>query len=104
MADGTGVTNRDEHLVPGRGAQPCAPLLEKLAADGYSGTVVLEVNTRRAVSREARLADLTEALEFTRKPTSATPPRPTGSAPRGRGARSGRRGARPGRRGRARAR
>jgi hypothetical protein len=27
---------------------------------------VLEVNTRRAVSREARLADLTEALEFTR--------------------------------------
>ena len=66
MADGTGVTNRDEHLVPGRGAQPCAPLLEKLAADGYSGVVVLEVNTRRAASREARLADLTEALEFTR--------------------------------------
>jgi sugar phosphate isomerase/epimerase len=67
MADGTGVTNRDEHLVPGRGAQPCAPLLEKLAADGYSGTVVLEVNTRRALSREARLADLAESLEFTRK-------------------------------------
>ena len=66
MADGTGVTNRDEHLVPGRGAQPCAPLLEKLAAHRYSGVVVLEVNTRRAVSREARLADLTEALEFTR--------------------------------------
>jgi sugar phosphate isomerase/epimerase len=66
MADGTGVTNRDEHLVPGRGAQPCGPLLEKLSADGYSGVVVLEVNTRRAVSREARLADLTEALEFTR--------------------------------------
>jgi sugar phosphate isomerase/epimerase len=66
MADGTGVTNRDEHLVPGRGAQPCAPLLEKLAADGYPGIVVLEVNTRRALSREARLADLTVALEFTR--------------------------------------
>jgi sugar phosphate isomerase/epimerase len=66
MADGTGVTNRDEHLVPGRGAQPCAPLLQKLAADGYSGVVVLEVNTRRATSHEARLADLTESLEFTR--------------------------------------
>ena len=66
MADGTGVTNRDEHLVPGRGAQPCAPLLEKLAADGYPGIVVLEVNTRRALSRDARLADLTESLEFTR--------------------------------------
>jgi sugar phosphate isomerase/epimerase len=67
MADGTGVSNRDEHLVPGRGAQPCAALLEKLAADGYPGTVVLEVNTRRAISREARMADLSEALEFTRK-------------------------------------
>jgi len=67
MADGTGVTNRDEHLVPGRGAQPCARLLKGLAADGYPGTVVLEVNTRRAISREARVADLAEALEFTRR-------------------------------------
>ncbi len=47
MADGSGLP-KDEHLVPGRGTQPCAPLLRKLAADGYSGTVVLEVNTRRA--------------------------------------------------------
>jgi hypothetical protein len=67
MADGTGVTNRDEHLVPGRGTQPCASLLGKLAAGGYSGTVVLEVNTRRALSHEARLADLAEALDFTRR-------------------------------------
>lgn len=67
LADGTGLTNRDEHLVPGRGAQPCAPLLQKLAADGYTGAIVLEVNTRRASSREARRADLAEALEFTRR-------------------------------------
>ena len=67
MADGTGLTNRDEHLVPGRGAQPCAALLERLAARGYSGTVVLEVNTRRAISHEARLADLAESVEFTRR-------------------------------------
>jgi sugar phosphate isomerase/epimerase len=87
MADGTGVTNRDEHLVPGRGAQPCAPLLEKLAADGYSGVVVLEVNTRRAVSREARLADLTESLEFTR--THLGHPAPPGGRPsRGGGGRA----------------
>jgi sugar phosphate isomerase/epimerase len=66
MADGTGLTYRDEHLVPGRGTQPCAPLLAKLAAGGYSGSVVLEVNTRRAATREARLADLAEALDFTR--------------------------------------
>ena len=66
MADGTGVAYRDEHLVPGRGTQPCAPLLHKLAADRYSGAVVLEVNTRRATTREARLADLAESLEFIR--------------------------------------
>jgi sugar phosphate isomerase/epimerase len=73
MADGTGMPNRDEHLVPGRGTQPCAPLLEKLAADGYPGMVVLEVNTRRATTREARISDLTEALDFTRRHLAATP-------------------------------
>jgi sugar phosphate isomerase/epimerase len=87
MADGTGVTNRDEHLVPGRGAQPCAPLLEKLAAEGYPGVVVLEVNTRRAVSREARLADLTESLEFTRT-YLGQPARPDGQRPGGDGGRA----------------
>jgi len=87
MADGTGVTNRDEHLVPGRGAQPCAPLLEKLATDGYSGIVVLEVNTRRALSREARLADLAESLDFTR--TYLGSPAPAdGQRPHGGGGRS----------------
>jgi hypothetical protein len=89
MADGTGVTNRDEHLVPGRGAQPCAPLLEKLAAEGYPGVVVLEVNTRRAVSREARLADLAESLEFTRtylgQPAAADGQRPGGDGGRAHG-------------------
>jgi len=66
MADGTGLTYRDEHLVPGRGTQPCAPLLAKLTSGGYSGAIVLEVNTRRASTRDARLADLAEALDFTR--------------------------------------
>jgi len=83
MADGSGVPNRDEHLVPGRGTQPCAPLLEKLGADGYAGTVVLEVNTRRAPSREARLADLSEALEFTRRHLAAAPAGTRRSAPSG---------------------
>jgi sugar phosphate isomerase/epimerase len=66
MADGLGIANRDEHLVPGRGSQPCAEMLERLAATGYAGTVVLEVNTRRAPTREDRMADLAEALAFTR--------------------------------------
>jgi hypothetical protein len=66
MADGTGLANRDEHLVPGRGTQPCAPLLRRLAAADYRGVVVLEVKTFRAPTQEARQADLAEALEFTR--------------------------------------
>ncbi|MCX9191499.1 sugar phosphate isomerase/epimerase [Carbonactinospora thermoautotrophica] len=64
LADGTG-SSKDEHLVPGRGTQPCAELLELLARQEYSGSIVLEVNTRR-VSREQREADLAEALAFTR--------------------------------------
>jgi len=65
IADGTG-TARDEHLVPGRGEQPCAELLEGLAADGFDGLVVVEVNTRRCEDRYEREADLAEALAFTR--------------------------------------
>jgi sugar phosphate isomerase/epimerase len=73
MADGTGATMPpDEHLVPGRGSQPCAELLRRLPASGYSGVVVLEVNTRRALTKEERLADLAEALEFTRKHLGAS--------------------------------
>ena len=65
IADGLG-TARDEHLVPGRGTQPCADLLERLAAQAFGGVVVVEVNTRKADSRADREADLAEALAFTR--------------------------------------
>jgi sugar phosphate isomerase/epimerase len=65
IADGTG-TARDEHLVPGRGEQPCAELLEGLAVQGFDGLVVVEVNTRKADDRAEREADLAEALAFTR--------------------------------------
>jgi sugar phosphate isomerase/epimerase len=65
IADGIGGP-RDEHLVPGRGDQPCAELLETLAANSFDGTIVVEVNTRRAESRAEREADLAEALAFTR--------------------------------------
>ena len=65
IADGTG-TARDEHLVPGRGDQPCAELLEGLAVQGFDGLVVVEVNTRRCEDRAERESDLAEALAFTR--------------------------------------
>jgi sugar phosphate isomerase/epimerase len=67
IADGAGGTNRDEHLVPGRGGQPCAELLEGLAGTGFSGDVVVEVNTRRAADTVQREADLAEALAFSRR-------------------------------------
>ncbi|MEU4029414.1 sugar phosphate isomerase/epimerase family protein [Streptomyces anulatus] len=65
LADGKGSA-KDEHLVPGRGDQPCAELLERLARTGFDGHVVVEVNTRRAMSSAEREADLAEALAFTR--------------------------------------
>lgn len=65
IADGSGAA-KDEHLVPGRGTQPCGEVLERLAAQKFRGSVVVEVNTRRAADREEREADLAEALAFTR--------------------------------------
>lgn len=75
LADGMGGAQQglvpDEHLVPGRGRQPCAELLRGVAATGYQGVVVAEVNTRRATTREERIADLAETLAFARDHLSA---------------------------------
>lgn len=65
LGDGTGES-RDEHLVPGRGNQPCAELLESLAGRGFTGSIAVEVSTRRAASRAEREADLAAALAFAR--------------------------------------
>lgn len=72
LTDGTGSA-KDEHLVPGRGSQPVVELLEHLAGVGFPGHIVLEINTRRAGSREARELDLVEALAFTRLNFAAAP-------------------------------
>jgi sugar phosphate isomerase/epimerase len=63
LADGSGAP-RDEHLVPGRGTQPCAQLCEQLRTTAFTGQVVLEVNTRHAGSPAAQVRDLAEALLF----------------------------------------
>jgi sugar phosphate isomerase/epimerase len=65
MTDGTGSA-KDEHLVPGRGNQPVAELLEHLAERDFRGHIVVEINTRRSGSREARELDLMESLAFVR--------------------------------------
>jgi len=71
LGDGTGE-GRDEHLVPGRGNQPCAQLLESLAGRGYAGSIAVEVSTRRAASRAERETDLAEALAFARSHLAAS--------------------------------
>jgi sugar phosphate isomerase/epimerase len=63
LADGTGLP-RDEHLVPGRGNQPCAELCESLS--DFDGQVIIEINTRRARTPTERTKDLAEALLFAR--------------------------------------
>ena len=65
LADGSG-SPKDEHLIPGRGNQPAGELLEHLATTGFTGHIVVEVNTRKAGGREQREADLAEALAFAR--------------------------------------
>ena len=65
MTDGTGSA-KDEHLVPGRGNQPVAELLEHLASVEFRGHIVVEINTRRSGTREVRELDLMESLAFVR--------------------------------------
>lgn len=76
LSDGTGLRS-DEHLVPGRGTQPCAEVLERLAERGYDGSVVVEISTSRAAGRDVREADVVTALAFCRlhlaAPAAPTP-------------------------------
>lgn len=82
LADGLG-SSRDEHLVPGRGGQPCGEVLEGLARIGWPHTVVVEVGTRRATPEQREL-DLAEALAFARLhlDAPATPDPAPGAPPR----------------------
>jgi len=67
LADGTRPGLPDEHLVPGRGTQPCGELLDRLQGIDYTGVVVVEISTRRALSPQERYAHLEESLSFARE-------------------------------------
>ncbi|KQP63430.1 sugar phosphate isomerase/epimerase family protein [Nocardioides sp. Leaf285] len=66
LTDGSGSA-KDEHLVPGRGSTGADRFLRHLGASGFAGDVVVEINTRRSGSEEAREADLAESLAFARE-------------------------------------
>lgn len=75
LADGSG-SSKDEHLVPGRGGQPCAEVLRILGAEAldgqpFTGSVVLEISTRNADADQRRV-DIAEALAFTREHLSVS--------------------------------
>ena len=69
LADGTDSA-RDEHLVPGRGDQPVSEVLTALAAAANAGqlggSIIAEVSTRGVASREERVRDLRETLNYAR--------------------------------------
>ena len=73
LADGLGVTNKDEHLVPGRGSQPCA------ADPGAAGGQRLRRAGRagdqhaQGAGRTERIDDLAEALAFARLYLATSP-------------------------------
>ncbi len=73
LTDGTGSA-KDEHLVPGRGNVGAAEFLRHVASTGFPGEIVVEINTRKASSREERDKDLRESLEFAREHYFAAAP------------------------------
>jgi sugar phosphate isomerase/epimerase len=70
LCDGTGSQDDgqifDEHLLPGRGNEPVAEVLQYLANQGWTGQVVAEINTRKAKTEQERLDLLRETLDFAR--------------------------------------
>ncbi|WP_305092527.1 sugar phosphate isomerase/epimerase [Prescottella sp. R16] len=66
LADGRGAST-DEHLIPGHGTQPCVEVCRHLAGSGFSGQVVVEINTQNARTRPERAAMLGQALGFARE-------------------------------------
>ena len=55
LCDGSGAIGEgqifDEHLLPGYGREPVAETLRMLADRGWDGSIVAEINTRKAKSR-----------------------------------------------------
>lgn len=65
LCDGRGFPS-DDHLPPGKGDQRADEALQRLARRGYSGQVVVEINSRRAANPAARRELLGECLAFAR--------------------------------------
>lgn len=87
LCDGSGAIGEgqifDEHLLPGHGREPVAEVLELLAERDWDGSVVAEVNTRKAKTEHDRVDLLRETLEFARRHLGQAPrPRETSRSQR----------------------
>ncbi len=86
LCDGSGSLAEgkvfDEHLVPGRGSEPVAEVLEYLARENWDGSVVAEVNMRKVRNEKQRLQMLGQTLAFAREKLSQAPPVERPRAPR----------------------
>ncbi len=61
----------DEHLLPGRGAQPVAEVLRLLADRDFDGAIIAEINTRSCGSDDdERVELLRETVRFARAHTA----------------------------------
>ncbi|GAA2182961.1 sugar phosphate isomerase/epimerase [Brooklawnia cerclae] len=69
LTDGLGSV-KDEHLFPGQGAQDAWEVVRTLAAHGFTGHVIHEINTRR-LTRDERELQLGECLAETRHQLAA---------------------------------
>ena len=81
LCDGSGSTAQgkvfDQHLVPGHGTEPVSEVLGLLAARGWSGSVVAEIETHTARSEAQLVEVLGETLDFARSALAAVRRRPT---------------------------
>ncbi|WP_420837659.1 sugar phosphate isomerase/epimerase family protein [Agromyces luteolus] len=89
LCDGSGAIGEgqifDEHLLPGKGREPVAEVLRMLADQGWDGSIVAEVNTRKAKTEAERLEMLRETVAFAREHTavaaSVAAPEPSHESP-----------------------
>lgn len=61
LTDGSGSL-KDEHLFPGEGDQQAWDVVQELGRTGFTGQIALEVNSRKAGSREERESMLAQCL------------------------------------------
>ena len=79
LCDGSSIAPNtklfDEHLVPGRGAQPVAEVLALLTRSDFDGAVIAEINSRACGADDGQRLDwLRETLDFARRHTTIERP------------------------------